>query len=171
MTRVWTGALLAAALWGAARAEEVSYFDRKAKKEVDLKDVVITQEGPGGLKLKVGKGKGAEDRAIAADDVVQVVYTSKDVDKLSFRTPLGKEASGRRETSPKKRREYFQQALDGYTALDGKMADVPAARRYLQYKIAEVTLLLARDDPDDEKKMQQAVKLFSDFKGKNKGGW
>ena len=42
MTRTWTGALLAALLYGAAAAEEVTYLDRKAKKEVDLRDAVIT---------------------------------------------------------------------------------------------------------------------------------
>src|SRR5262249_18403226 len=106
----------------------------------------------------------------AADDIRQVVYTSKEVDKLTFRTTLGKEALGRKETSTKKRAEYFQQALTGYTQLEGKMSDVPAAQRYLRVNLAEETLLMARDHPDDEKEMQQAIKLSAANKTQHKGG-
>src|SRR5262245_48005418 len=152
MTRWCKAALLVVVMWGAARAEDVTYLDRKAKKEVDVTGT-ITEEGPGGIKIKVRVGKDTETRSIAADDIVKVV------DKLSFKTPLGKEAAGRLSTTAKDRSKYFQQALDGYTALEGKMTDMPAAQRFLQYKIAKVTLLMAQDDPEDEKKMQQAIKL------------
>lgn len=170
MTRVIPAAVLMAVLLGYARGEDVTYLDRKAKKQIDLVGAVVEEDGPAGLKLKLRKGKDTETLTVAAADIVQVVYTSRDVDKVSFRLPFGKEAQGRKSNSPKARAKFFQEALAGYTALDAKMTDVPAARRHLQLKIAEVSILIAQDEGDDEK-LEKGIKLLEEFKQKHKDGW
>ena len=58
--------------------------------------------------------------------------------------------------------------MDGFKKLDGMMRGKPSARRYIQWKVAEVTVLQAQDDPT---RTDEAIKLLTEFKKDNPGSW
>jgi tetratricopeptide (TPR) repeat protein len=164
--------LLAAVLGGWALAaggsawaqDTVRYIDRASKKEVTVTGV-IDQESPAGIKLK-GK-KPADGKVIPALDVTQVIYKTAAVTALEFRAPFGKEDRALRETG-KKREALLSDAQAGYEQLEGQLRDSANARRYIQYKIANIAALRAQDDPT---KVDAAIKALSDFKAGNASGW
>jgi hypothetical protein len=164
--------LLAAVLGGCALAvgapawaqDRVSYLDRATRKEVTVTGT-IAEESPAGIKL-AGK-RPADGKFIPALDVTQVLYKTAAVSALDFRQPFAKEDRALKEAG-KKREALLGEALAGYQKIEGQLAASPNARRYVQYKIARVAALRARDDPA---RVEAAVKTLVDYKTANPGGW
>jgi hypothetical protein len=158
---------LVLALAGLTWAQDiVTYKNHTTKKDDDYRGT-IEEEGPGGIKIKVKVGKETEVKQVKTGDIVSVYYQTKDVDKLTFKQPFGKQDLARR-SSKAKRAELLTQATDLYGRLKEQLRDRPAARRYIEYKLAEVAVMQAEDDPS---KVETAIKLLSDFKKDNPGSW
>lgn len=171
LLRAAIGAGLVLAVFGAASAQDVvSYVDRKAKKEIDL-DCEIVSESPGGLKVKVGKGKDVAEQQVPVDDITRVQYRNKEVARAEYRRPFNKEAAALKETDSKRRIKGLREALEGFADLEKKLDTVRPARRYLRYKIAVTNVRLAQEAPDDPKKLESALAALTTFKNENKGGW
>jgi hypothetical protein len=159
-------AVLVLAVWGVAAAQDVVYFhDRAAKGEQKLVGS-IEEEAPSGLKIKLKDGMDTVKQVPAAD-ITRVEYHDKEVTAVEYRRPFTKEDAARKSDRPAVRKDRLLEALEGYTKLEQKLAN-PAARRYMQYKVAEVTALQAQDDPA---KADAAIKLLTDFKAGHPGGW
>jgi hypothetical protein len=147
--------------------EVITYRDRAKKKDETIK-ATIAEEGPAGLKVKLKQGKKEVTKTIAAGDVVQIVYTTREVPAIDFRAPFGKEAQARAESRPKQRAEKLGVVLDMYRKLEGRLRGTQGARRYVQYKIAEIKVLQAQDDPT---RLKDAIRELSEFVSGNKSSW
>jgi tetratricopeptide (TPR) repeat protein len=159
-------AVLTLALGGVAVAQDVVYYqDRAAKAEAKLVGA-IEDEGPSGLKIKLKDGKDTV-RQVPAAAITRVEYHDKEVSAVDYRRPFAKEDQGRKADRAKVRHERLAEALEGFTKLEPRLTS-PNARRYVQFKIAEVTALQAQDDPA---KADAAIKLLTDFKTNHPGGW
>jgi hypothetical protein len=153
-------------LVGLSRADIVYFKNRATKKEDEYRGT-IEEENPVGIKIKLKAGK-MEIKEVPTQDIVRVVYETPDVDPVTFRAPFNKERSARGMTRPKQREKALVEAMDGYIKLGAALRGRPNARRYIQYKIAEVAVLQAQDDPT---KVDNAIKLLMDFKQDGKSSW
>lgn len=168
----WLRAALACTLvltvYGVTRAQDVIYYtDRAAKKEARYSGS-IAEESPAGIKIQVKDGKDTVTKLVPTPDIVSVQYQTKDVDKLSFRAPFVKEERGLKATSAKERSKLLLEALDGYSKLEGQLGSQPMVRRYIQFKVAELTALLVQDDPT---RADTAIKLLTEFKAAHPNSW
>jgi tetratricopeptide (TPR) repeat protein len=153
---------------GVVRAQEIITYRDRVKKKDEVIKAAITAESPSGIKIKVKEGKKDVTRTIKAADIVQIVYSAKDVAALEFRRPFGLEARARLENRPKQRAELLEKALADYRQLEPQLKPTPNARRYIQFKIGELLALEAQDDPS---KLKDAIKQLSDFVAANKSSW
>ncbi|MFO0927022.1 MAG: tetratricopeptide repeat protein [Gemmataceae bacterium] len=168
----WLRAALSLALvvtvYGVTRGQDaVLYTDRATKKEARYTGT-IEDESPAGIKIKVKEGKETVTRAVPTPDIVSVQYQTKDIDKLTFRAPFAKEERGLKAATPKERTKLLTEALDGFTKLESQLASQPQVRRYVQFKVAELTAHLAQDDPT---RADSAIKLLTDFKTAHPTSW
>lgn len=168
MNRFLLAPTLVFGLLGAARAQDfVYYYDRAAKKEQEHRGK-IEAESPAGITIKVKEAKDDVVKKVAAGDVTQVIYGQTGVDRLTYRGPFGKLDRATKETDKARREKAFAEALEGFTKLEQQVGGVPNAKRYIQYKAAEVTALMAQDDPA---KVEPAIKLLTEFKAVNGTAW
>jgi tetratricopeptide (TPR) repeat protein len=168
MTRYTLAATLALGVFGAARAQDfVYYYDRAAKKEEEHRGK-IEAESPAGLTVRVKEAKDDVVKKVAAADVTQVIYGGTGVDRLTYRGPFGKLDRAAKEPDKARREKGLAEALDGFAKLEQQVGGVPNAKRYIQYKVAEVTAQQAQDDPT---KVEPAIKLLSEFKAAHANAW
>jgi hypothetical protein len=146
--------------WG---QDIVVYWDRGAKKEEELRGSVEA-EGPAGIKVR---GRGGV-RSIPAGDVRRVLYRVADVPALAFRQPFAVEERARKEERPRQRGELLQNAEEAFRKLEQDVKGSPQAQRYIQYKVAEVLALQARDEP---KRAEEAIRALGAFVKEHKDGW
>jgi hypothetical protein len=166
--RTTLAACLVLLIVGLTRAQDiVGYTDRVAKKGAEYRGT-IEEEGPGGIKIKVKEGKETVVKTVSAKDITDVYYQTAAVDRLTYRQPFGRLSRARDQTDAKKKAVFLQEAMEGFTKLQAALSARPAARRYIQYKIAEVAVEQARDDPA---KMDAAIKLLTDFTQDGKTSW
>jgi hypothetical protein len=145
---------------GLAQDAEVSVAGRKEA----LKGT-IQEEGPAGIKLKVGQ----EVLDLPALSIRQVTYKTKEVTRVDYGRPfIREERALRKDTRPRERATLLDDALKGYREVDAQLVNVPAAHRYMQFKIAEVLAIQARDDPT---KVDAAVAALSAYRKDFPGGW
>jgi hypothetical protein len=154
--------LAAAAAW----ADDLVYYrPAGAVRDVEVRGVIDT-ESPAGIRIKSKAG----ETEVPALEVRAVVYQSPTIASLEFRRPGGREDSAlalpAREAA--KRRELLDQALQGFRALDARAGSEANAHRYLQYRIARVLALQAREDP---LKLDPAVAALTAYKSDFAGGW
>jgi hypothetical protein len=150
---------------GRSGAEDFVYvWDEMAKKEVDVRGT-IDRESPAGIRIKT-RSMGIKD--IPALEVRGVMYQSK-ILPPEFRPVRGLELRALQpDAKPMQRTAQLQKALQGYKDLDAQVKDEPKVHRYLQFKIAELTALLARDDPGKE---DAAVAGLKAYKAEFANGW
>ncbi|MFO0876508.1 MAG: hypothetical protein U0840_03965 [Gemmataceae bacterium] len=161
-------ALLILGIVGVTRAQDiVYYFDRASKKEQQYRGK-IEEETPTGIKIQVKEGKEMVSKLVPGGIITWVFYEGAEVDKLTYRVPFSKEEKARGETRPKQRGQLLTEALEGYTQLEMQTRAKPTVRRYFLYKMAEVAVLQAQDDPT---RAETAIKLLSDFKAGNTNSW
>jgi hypothetical protein len=170
---VLTGGMVLA-LVGLTRAQDskrstdiVRYVPSGAKKEAEYRGT-IEDESPSGLKIKVREGKDMVVKTVPAREITYIFYSGPDVDSLTYRRPFGRLELVPGQTNVKKRAALLQEAWDGFTKLQSSLTARPSARRYMQYKLAEVAVLQARDDPT---KAETAIKMLTDFKQDGKHSW
>ena len=152
--------LLGRGVW----ADDTVYFLDPAKKAEETITGVIERESPAGIQLRA-KG---EVRDIPALQITQITYGNKAVDAITYREPEKNLTNALRETKPDRRSELLRLALLGYQELDGKLRDVPHIHRYLQFKLAQVTALQARDDPS---RLDAAIAALTEYKRAFPTGW
>jgi hypothetical protein len=164
-------ALLAslAVLTAAARAQDkVRYFDRKTQKNVE-KSGAVTEESPAGVTFKaVGEPRPI---TISAGDISEVDYTVKDGDKfgrLEWNSPNNFLKNARTATTPAKRRELLDKALDDYRTLVPLVKDDRKLARHVQFGIAEVLAMQSEADP---KKLDPAIEQIKKFRATYADGW
>jgi tetratricopeptide (TPR) repeat protein len=168
MYRWLTTAVLAACLAGLVKAQDiVTYHDRVTKKDNVQVRGKIEEESPAGIKIKVKEGKKEVVKVIAAGDIQTILYKVPDLAALEYRKPFNRLVYAQKETG-KRRTKSLEEALDGFTKLEGQARGHLNARRYFQYKAAEVAALLAQDDPA---RVESAIKLLADFKASNATSW
>jgi hypothetical protein len=159
---VVTGGLLLAgpSVW----ADDTVYFLDPDKKTDERVTGTIERESPTGIRLRAKGGV----RDIPALQIEQITYGNKVVDAITYREPEKNLGNAMREAKPDRRAELLRLALLGYQDLDGKLRDVPHIRRYLQFKIAQVTALQARDDPS---RVDAAIAALTEYKSAYPTGW
>jgi predicted negative regulator of RcsB-dependent stress response len=168
MYRWLMSAVLAVFLTGLVAGQDiVYYYDRVTKKDKEQVRGTIEEESPKGIKIKVKDGKQFVSKLIQASDIREVTYKIPNVTALEWREPFGKERAARLATG-KKRSELLGLALDKFAKLEEQARGTPNARRYLLYKIAEVTAVMAQNDPS---KVDDAIKKLTDFKSNNATSW
>jgi hypothetical protein len=145
---------------GLAQDAEVSVAGKK-----DALKGTIQEEGPAGIKIKVGQ----EVLELPALSIRQVTYKTKDVAAVDYRRPFIREERALKQgTRPKDRATFLDDALKGYKELDAQLLNVPAAHRYMQFKIAEVLAIQAQDDSS---KADAAIAALSAFQKDFPSGW
>jgi hypothetical protein len=150
---------------GSVRAEDqVFIWDDAANKEAELHGT-IDNESPAGLRIKTRMGI----KEIPPMGIRGVIYQSKKATPPEFRSPRGKELQAQLPgTKPAKRAELLDKALTEYKELDAQAREEAAVHRYLQFKIAELTALLAREDAS---KVDAAVAALTAYKSDFASGW
>jgi hypothetical protein len=163
---VLTGSVVAPKM-GWAVDDRVTYHDPAMNKEVEILGT-IEEETPAGIKLKTKMGT----KIIPALDVRSVIYQSTlggKVTALEFRQPLGKELRAQQPgQKPAERLKLLDEAITGYKAVDAQVKDEANAHRYLQYRLAAVQAMLARDDPT---RLDAAIAGLTSFKTDFGTGW
>jgi len=161
MRRLLLTAVAAVLVVGAALAQDAEVTVAGNKK---LKGT-IQEESPAGIKIKVGQ----EVLDLPALSIRQVTYKVKDVTAIDYRYPFGQEELARRPgTRPAERATRLENALKGFKNLDAQVLAVPAAHRYVQFKIAEA---LAMQAQDDSSKLGAAIAALSAYRKDFPTGW
>lgn len=164
MIRKLTASALLAALASLALAQDiVHYNDRVTKKNNEKLVGTIEEESPSGIKIKVKD----QVKLIPAADIVRVEYKPKGWAALDYRNPFGKEDRGRTSTG-KTREKAYSEAMEGYTKLLPTMAEHLQARRYIEFRIADLTAVMAQDEPA---KREEAIKLLTAFEASHPTAW
>jgi hypothetical protein len=151
---------------GVARAadDRITYHDQATNKDVEVLGT-IQEETPAGIKVKGRSGV----VTISSLDVRSVIYQSGKVTALEFRQPLGKELRALQPgQKPAERLKLLDESLLGYRTLDAQLKDEANAHRYLQYRIAAVQALQARDDVT---KIDAAIAALTTYKTDFGTGW
>lgn len=164
--RILLAAGLALGLLGVVKAQDTVYFvDRVANKDMTYVGSIV-EESPLGIKLRL-RGKEGEVKLIPAETITRVDYQDKEVAAVDYRRPLGKLELAYKESRPKQRGELLDQALEGFSKLNRTLARAEA-RRFVRFKMAEITTLQAQTDPA---RMDEAIKLLTEFKTAHSTGW
>ena len=181
-------ALVLLAVLGVVQAQDATilYKDRVAKK--NGVDIVGTIEEETFLGVKIKSAKTKETKFIPAADIERITYTKSatDVGKIEYRVPFGKEDKANEATAnianlkdplgkhekdrirlESVREGHLTDALTGYAKLEKEVKE-PAAKRYFQFKHAQIVALQAKYDPA---RTDEAVKALTEFKTANREGW
>ncbi len=163
MHRVWLAAVVLV-LVGTARAQdEVSYYDRNAKKDV-FTSGTVQDETAAGIKFK----SGASVKLIAPGDVVEVMHEVRGIPRLTYRSYFNKERAMLKANRPATKTKLLAEALKGYRELLPKVASNKLASRHVQYKIAS---LLARQADEDPEAVEPAIAELTKFKDEHPNSW
>ena len=164
MRRLLLTVLAAVLVVGVAVAQDAVYVVGKPN---DPLKGAIQEEGPAGIKIKVGKE--VVDVPALTIDRVNYKFKSPKLSAVEYRRPFGKvESALRPGTKADRRATLLADALKGFKELDAELLDVPAAHRYMQFKVAEVLAYQAQDDPS---KVDAAVAALSAFQKDFPSGW
>ncbi len=148
------------------KALDVKFYDPKTKKDDILRDVTIVEESPAGIQIKQRTGP---PRAISALDIREINYVSEKVPALDWRKPFGIEARALLPTTrDQDRPALFENALKEYEALVPKLADEKPAKRFIEYRSAQVRTNWSRYDVTQT---DAAIKALAKFKEEHREGW
>jgi tetratricopeptide (TPR) repeat protein len=136
--------------------DEVTYYDRTEKKEVRGTGT-IEAETTAGIRFKERGGV----KLIPAVDVRHVAYKGDKVSVLDFRNLAAREdralAPGEKAEARKK---ALAEVLKGYEEMAPKLKDVPAAQRYLLFKVAQVKYYMSRGEASQLDAAAAALQAF-----------
>jgi hypothetical protein len=162
MRRLLLTALAAALVAGVAVAQDAEVW--LAGKKEPVKGT-IQEESPAGIKIKVG----GEVRDLPALSIRQVTYKTKEVLAVEYRQPFtDEEVALRPGTRPAERARRLDRALTRFKDLDKQLTGVPAAHRYMQFKIAEVLVHQSQEGPA---KADAAVAALAAYQKEFPDGW
>ena len=168
-----------ALLLGAASAvlavDKVHYQPRAAAKyqefvakKGDPIEGKIEKESSAGIEIKILKS--GKKVTIPADDVLVVEYDVGTGKVSDFRSPLFKLETARTKTG-NERTKILTAEQEKLRKLHKDVAGYTDAQRYVEFKIAEIQVMLAQDDPNDVNKRNEAIKLMAAFADKNGTAW
>ena len=176
-------ALVLLAVLGVVQAQDatIAYKDRVAKK--NGVEIVGTIEEETFLGVKIKSAKTKETKFIPAADIERITYTKsvKDVGTSDYLTPFRKEDKANEATEnltkfkdeksrirlEALRAAHLIDAFAGYDKIEKEVKE-PEARRYIQFKKAQIVVLQAKFDPT---RTDDAVKALTEFKTNNRAGW
>src|SRR5687767_11902840 len=116
---------------GVTQAQDTVIYKKPTMKKEELHFGPIEEETPGGIKIKVRDGKDTKVVLVPTSEIVQVKYKVAEVDAVTLRAPFSKEERGRLAGSAKQRKQYLEEALEGYTKLVDQVGSRKEARRYM----------------------------------------
>jgi hypothetical protein len=147
-----------------AQQEEVKVLDHLTNKESVVKGA-IESEGPEGIKIKVGN----EAKLIPAADIRYVQYKLVNVKNYEYSAPFTAEAKALDPTTkPADKPKRLAEAQALFETLAPKLAKEPSAARFIQFKVIQVAVLQAKDDPTQ---IEPTIKLLMAFKKEHDKGW
>jgi hypothetical protein len=160
--------VVAVLVLGAARAaaqEEVKIVDHLTKKESQVKGV-IDSESPEGIKIKVGN----EVKLVPAVDIRYVLYKLGTVKGYDYNAPFTAETKALEPTAkPADKAKRLAEARGQFEALVPRLlADNPNAARFIQFKVLQIAVLQAKDDPT---LIDPTINLLKTFKTEHDKGW
>ena len=144
----------------AQKAAEIDYLDPVTKKQVTVTDQIV-EETNAGIKVKGGK-------LIPALAIVHVTYPTGD--PITFRAPFRKEAKALLQ-KPVERKITLAAALTEYQQLEKEIRSQPNAFRYIQYRIVQLKVLQAQDEPENNELMRTALDALKTYKDAHPDGW
>ncbi len=140
----------------ASAQDEVTYYNHAEKKETRLTGS-IEAETIAGIQFKDRSGS----RHIPTLDIRHVAYKNDKVSVLEFRTLAAREERALAPTEKvETRRKVLTEVLKGYEEMLPKLKGVPAAQRYLQFKIVQIKFHLSRNDATQWDAAAAALKTF-----------
>jgi hypothetical protein len=150
-------------------AKDTVYVRQPGKKKDEVVSGIIQEETPAGIKLKSEKG---EVKVIPALHIRAVDY-GEGVDAvgvLDYRAGDSKLAHALQEATARRKAEGLESALLAYRGLDSndRLRRLASVRRYLQYRIAQTTALLAEGDLS---RRDAAFTALNDYKTAFADGW
>jgi hypothetical protein len=155
----------AAALW----ARDIVYVRPPGQKKDEVISGTIQEETPAGIKLKTDKG---EVKNIPALHIRAVDYGAgvDAVGRVDYHSGDAKLERALLETTAKKKAEGLESALLAFRDLDanGQLRSIVSVHRYLQYRIAQTTALLAQEDLS---RRDAALAALNDYKTAFADGW
>lgn len=167
LTLILAGFLLAGSgvLWG----RDTVYVRQAGKKKDEPVSGTIQEETPAGIKMRTDNGKVQNIPALSirAVDYGEGIDAVGRVDYHSGDTKLDRALQ---ETSAKKKVEELESALLVFRGLDNndKLRHSISVHRYMQYRIAQTTALLAQDDAG---RRDAALTALSEYKNAFADGW
>ncbi len=194
MKRWLAATVLAVLALGTIRAEDNIYYQGPTDK--DRKKLVgpLVEETAAWVKVKV-KVKGKDTlKQIPAAHIKQVDYDVDGVGSTAFRAPILLEAQAiaadeafrklentiPKDAKDKKNNDFLktkalktrdtkmEEALKGYQEMEGKVASRDNAKRYVQYRIANLLVLQSRYE---EAKTKPAIEALTKFKDAHPNAW
>jgi hypothetical protein len=147
-----------------AQQEEVKVLDHLTNNESVVKGA-IESESPEGIKINVGN----EVKLIPAADIKYVQYKLANVKNYEYSAPFTAEAKALDPTTkaadkPKRLAEARAQ----FEALAPKLANEPSAARFIRFKVLQIAVLQAKDDPTQ---VEPTINLLKAFKKEHDKGW
>lgn len=167
LTLILAGFLLVGSgvLWG----RDTVYVRQAGKKKDEPVSGTIQEETPAGIKMRTDNGKVQNIPALSirAVDYGEGIDAVGRVDYHSGDTKLDRALQ---ETSAKKKVEELESALLVFRGLDNndKLRHSISVHRYMQYRIAQTTALLAQDDAG---RRDAALTALSEYKNAFADGW
>jgi hypothetical protein len=168
MKRFWTVAIVLMLTGSVARGQDiVDYLDPSSKSDTKIEQLrgTIESEGPLGIKVKSRNGPVVD---IPAASIRYIRYKAVTVPDIDYRKPFGLEDRALGQTRDEQRKKLLADSLLGFRDLLPKAKEVPAAYRYLQYRVARILAMQADDDHD---RLDAAITAFADFTKDHNDGW
>ncbi|NBO91935.1 MAG: hypothetical protein EBV06_06435 [Planctomycetia bacterium] len=148
------------------KLDRIYHIDPGTKKEVDTYGK-IEEESPAGIKIKVREGKTDKTVTIPSSTIQRVYYFTPEVGSIDFNSGFVTEANWEK-ASGKKKAELLSTALTKYAAVERQLTGRGEARRFIQYRIAMLTVRAAKEDPA---KTEEGIKLLKDYTATNRTSW
>jgi hypothetical protein len=148
----------------AAAQEEIKILDHLTKKESVVKGV-IDSESPEGIKIKVGN----DVKLIPAADIKHVLYKLSSVKGYEYNAPFTAEAKALEPaTKSGEKSKRLAEARGQFEALVPKLAENPNAARFMQFKVLQIAVIQAKDDPTQ---IEPTINLLKAFKKEHDKSW
>lgn len=138
-------ALLPEALAQVNTKDTVEYTDPGTKKDLKATGKILT-EGPIGITIQ----EGAEAKQIPALAITHVTYAHPRVGSLDFRKGFTKEFNAGKARIVAEKKILLEAALTEFQTLANDIRDNKNAYRYIQYKIVQVKVEMARIEPENK---------------------
>lgn len=155
------------AAWG--KEKDTVYFRQPSMKKDDAVKGTIQEESPAGIKLRTDKD-GVKNIPVLQIRAVDYGEGIDVVGKADYHSGDSKLDRALLESTGKRKADGLESALVAFRelAINDKLRNIPTVNRYLQYRIAQTTALLAQDDAN---RREAAFSALKDYKTAFAEGW